>query len=471
MRRRTYLGLAALATVGSVAGCFGGPQSSDDPGAETDSPPGTATDDGSDEDAPGADSSGSSGPTSGSDGDGWPTFGVDAANTGVHQSGTGPSSASIEWRAIGDAPTVLCSPTVADGTVYTGSAADSVHAFDADTGAARWTADTTSSVPVAPAVREGTVYTADADGMVYALSTDGAERWTSDTGHNLHSRAVGLLDDTLVVGTAGTMPAVVSGDTDASRASKVLGLDVETGDPRWSVDAPDWFTGPAIGGGRVFVGNETGEVFAIEPTDGDVLWSVEPGQAADGDAGSIVAPPTYRDGRVFVGVHGLGQLVVLDAATGKEQWRVDLKAPNVKSSPAVTADRIYIGATGTESTDYDAPGEETPTPTPTPSSTADGGPVEMPTFRTSGSVFAIRREGDGFDWRFETDHDFRSSPAVVGDRVYIGGGDGCYGLSRADGTKQWRIGFGNFVYSSPAVANGRLYIGSADGYLYCIGEN
>ncbi|MFB6205091.1 MAG: PQQ-binding-like beta-propeller repeat protein [Haloglomus sp.] len=402
----------------------------------------------------------------------WPTFGFDHHHTGARPDGVGPRTDTVAWTAIGDASTVLCSPAVSDGTVYVGSANDAVHAFDATTGKERWAHETTSYVETAPAVVDDTVYTADADGVVYALRTDGEPRWTYETGTNLHSRAVAVHDGTLVVGTAGTMPAVASGDTDGSKAGTALALDAATGERQWAYTGPtDWFTGPAVGGGRAYLGNHDGTVTALNLATGDEAWTWN----ADGDDASVLAPPTYADGTVYVGVHGAGRLVALDAESGTRRWTMDLKAPNVKSSPAVDDDRVYVGATGTEKSDYDGPGEPTPTPTPTPSPTPTGtaddeGPVEMPTFETSGSVFALSREDGGIEWRYETGHDFRSSPAVVGDRVYIGGGDRFLALSREDGRKQWHVAFDDFVYSSPAVAGGRAYIGSADGHLYCIGE-
>lgn len=393
---------------------------------------------------------------------GWPTFGRNHQHTGVHEEGTGPRTGTVAWTGIGDAPTVLCSPSVADGTVYVGSAADAIHAFDTATGELQWRYDTTDYVETAPAVVGDTVYTADSEGVVYAVSTDGAERWTHETNHNFHSRAVAVHGDTLVVGTAGTMPAVVSGDTDETKAGIVRGLDLATGEEQWSFSGPqDWFTGPAVGGDRVFVGNHDGTLLALDPATGDETWRWTP----SGGEGGFLAPPTYFDGTVYVGVHGLGQVMALDAERGEERWSQDLKAPNVKSSPAVDGDRVYVGASGSESSDYDAPDEPTQTPTPTPEDDA----VQMPSIEISGSVFALSAADGTIEWRYETGHDFRSSPAVVGDRVYIGGGDRLLTLARSDGTKQWHVSFGDFVDSSPAVVDGRAYIGSADGHLYCIG--
>lgn len=396
---------------------------------------------------------------------GWPTFGLDDQHTGVKENGTGPRTDTVAWTAIDSAPTVLCSPTVYDGTVYVGSAANAIHAFDAATGEELWNYPTTSYVETAPAVVDGTVYTADADGVVYALGTDGGLQWTYKTETNLHSRAVAVHDGTLVVGTAGTMPAVVSGDTDESKGGTVIGLDTATGERQWAYTGPaDWFTGPAVGGGRVYLGNHDGSVVALDPATGDELWTRD----VDGEHAGVLAPPTYTEETLFVGVHGAGRLVALDAASGTRRWATDLKAPNVKSSPAVDSDRVYLGATGSEATDYDGPDESTPSPTGnTPDDEDTGG---MPSVEISGSVFAISRSDGTIKWRHETAHDFRSSPAVVDDRVYIGGGDRLLSLSRADGDPQWDVQFDDYVDSSPAVAEGRAYIGSADGHLYCIGQ-
>lgn len=411
------------------------------------------------------------------DSESWPTFGANHRHTGTVAGVTGPDTASVAWEGIGDAPTVLCPPTVVDGTVYVGSAKNAIHAFDAATGELQWEYETTSYVETAPTVvtdttagadtvaESDTVYTADADGVVYALSTGGELRWRFETNTNLHSRTVALSEDTLIVATAGTMPAVASGETDASRAGTVVGLDAATGESRWTYTGPsDWFTGPAVGSDRAYVGNHDGTLVALDPTDGTELWTWQ----APGENAGLLAPPTVSNGTVYLGVHGLGHLIALDAEGGQQRWATELKAPNVKSSPAVTDQRVYVGATGTEASDYDAPDEQTPTPTPTETGTDQA--AGMPTVRISGSVFAISRTDGTIEWRYEADHDFRSSPAVVGDRVYVGGGDRLLALGRDAGSEQWHVTFDDYVDSSPAIADGRAYIGSADGSLYAIGE-
>jgi outer membrane protein assembly factor BamB len=399
----------------------------------------------------------------------WPTFGADHGHTGSHPDGVGPAAGRIAWSAIDDAPTVLCSPTVVDGTVYVGSAADAIDAFDAATGDRRWRFPTVDYVETAPTVVGGRVYAADSAGVVYAISTDGEEVWRHETSRNLHSRALAVGDGRVYVGTAGTMPAVVSGGTDESKAGQVLALDADTGDERWSfAGPPDWFSGPALGDGRVYVGNHTGALVALDPATGEAVWSWRPAGEGAAHAG-VLAPPTYADGTVYVGVHAAGWVVALDARTGSLEWRRDLQAENVKSSPAVTAERVYVGAHRVRAVPAVAVVERTEAATTsTPSPTPSGTPTPAP--GTYGRLYALDRADGRPVWVHETDHDFRSSPAVVGDRVYVGGGDGALAVTRADGAPVWSVGFGDFVDSSPAVAGGRLYIGSADGHLHAVGD-
>jgi len=72
-------------------------------------------------------------------------------------------------------------------------------------------------------------------------------------------------------------------------------------------------------------------------------------------------------------------------------------------------------------------------------------------------------------WRFQTDDEVRSSPAVANGTVYVGSDDGrLYALAAGDGTKQWHFQTDGEVFSSPAVVDGTVYIGSRDGNVYAL---
>ena len=72
-------------------------------------------------------------------------------------------------------------------------------------------------------------------------------------------------------------------------------------------------------------------------------------------------------------------------------------------------------------------------------------------------------------WRFQTEGDVSSSPAVANGVVFVGSDDGhLYAIDAVTGTEIWRFRTGDLVYSSPAASNGIVYSGSDDDHLYAI---
>ena len=71
-------------------------------------------------------------------------------------------------------------------------------------------------------------------------------------------------------------------------------------------------------------------------------------------------------------------------------------------------------------------------------------------------------------WSYNTGGDVISSPAVIDNKVYVGGGSKVWCLNAETGGFIWDYQTGGGVFSSPAVVNGKVYIGSSDGYVYCL---
>ncbi len=72
-------------------------------------------------------------------------------------------------------------------------------------------------------------------------------------------------------------------------------------------------------------------------------------------------------------------------------------------------------------------------------------------------------------WTFKTDGPVMSSPAIVGDRVYIGSGDSnVHCLNLADGKARWTFTAGGPIEASPLLLDGRLYIGDTLTNFYCL---
>ncbi|MCX7887902.1 MAG: PQQ-binding-like beta-propeller repeat protein [Verrucomicrobiae bacterium] len=72
-------------------------------------------------------------------------------------------------------------------------------------------------------------------------------------------------------------------------------------------------------------------------------------------------------------------------------------------------------------------------------------------------------------WTFRTGGPIKSSPAVVGDRVFIGSDDGrVYALSVKNGQLLWAFATSNAVEAAPLVLEGAVFIGSTDGQFYAL---
>src|SRR5438309_725219 len=72
-------------------------------------------------------------------------------------------------------------------------------------------------------------------------------------------------------------------------------------------------------------------------------------------------------------------------------------------------------------------------------------------------------------WNFKTKGPVKSSPAIVGARVYIGSGDQhVYALDLGTGQKLWAFKTEGPIESSPLVLNDRVFFGSSDSSLYAL---
>jgi len=111
----------------------------------------------------------------------------------------------------------------------------------------------------------------------------------------------------------------------------------------------------------------------------------------------------------------------------------------------------------------------------------DGQVVSSPAIAADGTVYvgsednyfyAINRDGS-LKWRYKTGGIIRSSPAIASDgTVYVGSFDGKLYAFNSDGTIKWSYQTGDGIESSPAIGtDGTIYVGSSDAYLYAINAN
>ncbi|MBN9122749.1 MAG: PQQ-binding-like beta-propeller repeat protein [Planctomycetes bacterium] len=215
---------------------------------------------------------------------------------------------------------------------------------------------------------------------------------------------------------------------------------------------------PAVADGKVFFPAGDDGVFCVRADTGEKVWQFAGGKAK---GIHVDAAPAVQAGTVFVG-SGLYSYVAvaLDANTGDEKWRTDLKlrafgAPTVSGSKAFYA--VGTGNIGADVWHYD---EED----------------RAPEKDAAGAVVCLDAASGKEEWRFPLPQSCHTGVSADAFSVYVGCRDGCiYALDRRNGKLRWKvnIGAGQPVMSSPTVAASggfpvAVYAVSAVGLVVCL---
>lgn len=239
---------------------------------------------------------------------------------------------------------IVAAPLQVDGVAYVATADNQLLALDAESGNELWRFTADFSIWAQPTYYEGTLFVASLDRHLYAVNAaDGSEKWAVELSGAMSAQPIVNPDENLVYA--------------ASYDREVHALDIDTGSEVWSVPASDWvWSAPALADGTLYFGDSSGNVFAVDAANGDVLWesgvhtmNVVTGANQNPPAqikGAIQASPVVQDGVVYVASLGNeqseeGLLVALDAADGAELWQATTPAP-LFSTPVIVGDTIIV---------------------------------------------------------------------------------------------------------------------------------
>ena len=216
------------------------------------------------------------------------------------------------WSFKAGGPVV--SPVVidSDGTIYAGAADRRLYALQLD-GTKKWDFLTAGEVQNPPAIgSDGRLHLASSDGKIYALNRDGSRAWTNNTGTTLTAAVLGATN-TLYVG----------------RGSSLAAYSKE-GKAQWAVDTGARIYGtPAVAGdGTIFVGNEAGGFYAVDPAGNVIAARAATGVAFNG------SPVIGADGTVYVG-SGDGKLFAFARTNGAPSSPWPLLGGNAAHSGAL----------------------------------------------------------------------------------------------------------------------------------------
>jgi outer membrane protein assembly factor BamB len=235
-------------------------------------------------------------------------------------------------------------------------------------------------------------------------------------------------------GSSITRRAVIIGVAGASAggllyaARGLFGSGVPVPKPAWKYPAGTYVDcTPAVAGGVVYVGDDSGRVHALHAAHGKALW-VE--RTAPGEDPVFTRPAVAGDA-VYAGSSSRQGICALDTADGSIRCRYHWGG-DVRSGITVAGGIAYYGS-------------------------------------TDGSVYAIDTATGKRHWSHPTGGPVQSTPAVAGGIVYFGSADySVYALHAATGQRLWKRATEGFINSSPAVAGGVVYIGSGDSLVYAL---
>ncbi len=345
------------------------------------------------------------------------------ARTGEYEA-SGPAGMTAAWRVETGEP-VRGSAVIVGGTAYIGSGDGTLYALALETGDIQWKYDTGAAIEASPLVYRGRVFIGSGPNFFALDRATGTLHWKQHPAKRTEQSPIGI-NGTVFCSTGYKWGGILTG------------LDVETGQERWTMR-----DNSRIGHDGSSAAMYRNHLIYSEGSPGYDITNLETTRKVNEfDAGldRFVLTPALRDGRMYaVGRSGVVSVDVFKKAKWTEQQVWAYREPHWKdtnpdfSSPAVDEHRMYIG-------------------------------------NGDGFLYALDREEGTLDWKAETGGRIISSPALdTRGRVFVGSEDGfVYAFAAADGRELGRFQTGGPVLSSPALADGFLVIGSDDGTIYAL---
>jgi outer membrane protein assembly factor BamB len=325
---------------------------------------------------------------------------------------------------------LAASPVIGGGQLFVMDTEGTVHAFDAQTGARRWSTpfqikgDGQSSVyGGGAAFADGKVYITTGLGEVAALdAANGSVVWKVKPAGPLRGSPTIAFSQIFVM----TMD------------NQVISLNAADGAQLWNETASSGQTGvfgvaaPAAGQGTIVSGFSTGELVAYRYENGRQLWSDALARTSlattVGVLTDIDADPIIDRGRVFALGQG-GRMAAYELVTGQRIWELNLAGI---STPAVAGDWIF-------------------------------------TLTDDGKLLCIQRATGKVRWltqlaRFENEEKkkdpiFWTGPVLAGSRLWFANSLGqVYSAAVEDGAPVLSSDLKEQVTLAPVVAGSTLYI-------------
>jgi outer membrane protein assembly factor BamB len=202
-----------------------------------------------------------------------------------------------------------------------------------------------------------------------------------------------------------------------------------SGKVRWAKTIGPSETSPLTVGGRLYVGDWNGNIYALNANTGHVDWKYHTG-------GKVKGGLAFADGRLYAGSYD-HHVYCLRSRDGKLLWRASAQerlgsAANFYSTPAVAYGRVYIGG-------------------------------------TDGKIYSYGATTGKLRWSHDTGGYVYSSPAVWRRRVYAGSYSGTFfAFDAATGDVRWTFDAHAQISGAPTVLDGIVYFATLDNRTYAL---
>lgn len=214
-------------------------------------------------------------------------------------------------------------------------------------------------------------------------------------------------------------------------------VDATNGKEIWKIDTgTDCDSSGVVVDNKLYVAGESGYLRCLNPKTGKHHWKTMLGGIGKGTlpgSNGSETSPAVADGEIYSATYD-GFLHCVDAKTGKVKWKTET-GDDTDVSPVIVDSRVYTAAE-----------EKAP------------------------SLYCFDREKEGNEiWSFKNTGGWWSTPAVVGDKLYIGGNDArMYCLDAKSGKEIWSYKTPSVIWSSPAIVDGKVIFGCSDPHIYML---
>jgi outer membrane protein assembly factor BamB len=291
-----------------------------------------------------------------------------------------------------------------------------------------WTFRARQLLEFPPVIGYGRLYFTNNSGVMFAINAKTGKRaWKKPIGRCVAaSPAVG---EHTVYQVFLNRPPCNSKAKPGRLEGEVIAFSTGLGKIRWRTRIGPTESSPLLVGGRVYVGDWRGRVYALDGRTGKVRWTFQ-------GKGRIKGGIAKSGNRLFVGTYD-GYLYALNATTGKVIWRTRSQdrlggRGYFYSTPAIAYGRVYIGSTDRK-------------------------------------VYSFGAASGKLRWSQGTGGYVYGSPTVWRQTVYVGSYSGrFYALDAATGDVRWRFRANGDISGSATVLNGVVYFSTFKDRTYAL---